>query len=201
MLDEGKRVIPERNAFIMGTLLQSVVNGGTGSKAHQALKRNDLFGKTGTTNDSFDTWFAGFQPTMVGIAWVGYDTPRQLGVRGETGGSLSLPIWVGFMETALQGVPVSEPRAPHGVVNVERRVVLRRLCARSRHREPRRRHAGTGADCGRAGGCARESAGCAGGAQPHPRSVQVALEGEGACGGIYTPHPSLFTQLTQPWKF
>jgi penicillin-binding protein 1A len=119
VLDEDKRAIPQRNAFIMGSLLQSVVNGGTATKARQALKRNDLFGKTGTTNDSFDTWFAGFQPTMVGIAWVGYDTPRQLGVRGETGGSLSLPIWVGFMQTALQGVPVSEPRAPAGVVNVE----------------------------------------------------------------------------------
>lgn len=119
VLGEDKRAIPARNAFVMGSLLQSVVNGGTATKAHQALKRNDLFGKTGTTNDSFDTWFAGFQPTMVGIAWVGYDTPRQLGVRGETGGSLSLPIWVGFMQTALQGVPVSEPRAPAGVVNVE----------------------------------------------------------------------------------
>lgn len=119
VLDEDKRAIPERNAFIMGSLLQSVVNGGTATKARQALKRNDLFGKTGTTNDSFDTWFAGFQPTMVGIAWVGYDTPRQLGVRGETGGSLSLPIWVGFMQTALQGVPVSEPRAPAGVVKLE----------------------------------------------------------------------------------
>ncbi len=124
VLDEDKRAIPERNAFIMGSLLQSVVNGGTATKARQALKRNDLFGKTGTTNDSFDTWFAGFQPTMVpGIAWVGYDTPRQLGVRGETGGSLSLPIWVGFMQSALQGVPVSERRAPAGVVNVEGRVV------------------------------------------------------------------------------
>jgi penicillin-binding protein 1A len=118
-LDESRRAIPERNAFIMGSLLQSVVNGGTASKARQILKRNDLFGKTGTTNDSFDTWFAGYQPTVVGIAWVGYDTPRQLGVRGETGGSLSLPIWTGFMQAALQGVPVSEPRAPAGVVNVD----------------------------------------------------------------------------------
>jgi penicillin-binding protein 1A len=119
VLDESRRAIPERNAFIMGSLLQSVVKNGTGFKAHQALKRDDLFGKTGTTNDSFDTWFAGFQPTRVGIAWVGYDTPRQLGVRGETGGSLSLPIWIGYMRAALQGVPVKLPAAPDGVVQVD----------------------------------------------------------------------------------
>jgi len=119
VLDETRRAIPQRNAFIMDSLLQSVVKSGTGFKAHQALKRDDLYGKTGTTNDSFDTWFAGFQPTMVGIAWIGYDTPRQLGVRGETGGSLSLPIWVGFMQTALQGVPVTQPAEPPGVVSVD----------------------------------------------------------------------------------
>ena len=119
VLDESRRAIPQRNAFIMDSLLQSVVKNGTGFKAHQALKRDDLYGKTGTTNDSFDTWFAGFQPTMVGIAWIGYDTPRQLGVRGETGGSLSLPIWIGYMQTALQGVPVTLPPEPPGVVNVD----------------------------------------------------------------------------------
>ncbi|SCX70678.1 penicillin-binding protein 1A [Variovorax sp. EL159] len=119
VLDETRRAIPQRNAFIMDSLLQSVVRNGTGFKAYQALKRDDLYGKTGTTNDSFDTWFAGFQPTMVGIAWVGYDTPRQLGVRGETGGSLSLPIWTGYMQTALQGVPVTQPAEPPGVVNVD----------------------------------------------------------------------------------
>jgi len=119
VLDESMRAIPERNAFVMRTLLNSVVKRGTAFKAYQALKRDDLFGKTGTTNDSVDTWFAGFQPTMVGIAWVGYDTPRQLGVRGETGGSLSLPMWTGYMETALKGVPVAALKAPEGVVNVE----------------------------------------------------------------------------------
>jgi penicillin-binding protein 1A len=118
-LDEGMRAIPERNAFVMRTLLNSVVKHGTGFKAWQALKRDDLYGKTGTTNDSIDTWFAGFQPTMVGIAWVGYDTPRQLGVRGETGGSLSLPIWSGYMETALKGVPVVANTPPDGVANVD----------------------------------------------------------------------------------
>ncbi|MDQ0573206.1 penicillin-binding protein 1A [Variovorax paradoxus] len=119
VLDETRRAIPQRNAFIMDSLLQSVVKGGTAARAYQALKRDDLFGKTGTTNDSFDTWFAGFQPTTVGIAWIGYDTPRQLGVRGETGGSLSLPIWIGYMQTALKGVPVSKIPEPPGVVNVD----------------------------------------------------------------------------------
>jgi penicillin-binding protein 1A len=119
VLDESRRAIPERNAFIMDSLLQSVVRGGTAARAHQALKRDDLFGKTGTTNDSFDTWFAGFQPTNVGIAWIGYDTPRQLGVRGETGGSLSLPIWIGYMQSALKGVPVSRIPEPAGVANID----------------------------------------------------------------------------------
>jgi len=118
-LDETRRAIPKRNAFIMDSLLQSVVKGGTAARAYQALKRDDLFGKTGTTNDSFDTWFAGFQPTNVGIAWIGYDTPRQLGVRGETGGSLSLPIWIGYMQAALKGVPVSKIPEPPGVANID----------------------------------------------------------------------------------
>ncbi|MEJ8857152.1 penicillin-binding protein 1A [Variovorax robiniae] len=119
VLDESMRAIPERNAFVMRTLLNSVVKRGTAFKAWQTLKRDDLFGKTGTTNDSVDTWFAGFQPTMVGIAWVGYDAPRQLGVRGETGGSLSLPMWTGYMETALKSVPVASLKAPEGVINVD----------------------------------------------------------------------------------
>jgi len=118
-LDESMRAIPARNAFVMNTLLNSVMKGGTGTKAWQALRRDDLYGKTGTTNDSLDTWFAGFQPTMVGVAWVGYDTPRQLGVRGESGGSLSLPIWTAFMKTAMQGVSVDTPTAPEGLVQVD----------------------------------------------------------------------------------
>ncbi len=119
VLDENARVIPERNAYVMDSLLQSVVKGGTGAKAYQALKRDDLYGKTGTTNDSVDTWFAAFQPTMVGIAWVGYDTPRKLGVRGETGGSLSLPIWVGYMQAALKGVKVAEVPEPAGLMHAD----------------------------------------------------------------------------------
>ena len=119
VFDESNRAIPERNAYLMDSLLQSVMKGGTGAKAYQALKRDDIYGKTGTTNDSVDTWFAAFQPTMVGIAWVGYDTPRKLGVRGETGGSLSLPIWVGYMQAALKGVKVAEVPEPPGLMHAD----------------------------------------------------------------------------------
>jgi penicillin-binding protein 1A len=117
LLSESMRAIPQRNAFIMDSLLQSVASGGTAAKAQATLKRTDIYGKTGTTNDSLDAWFAGFQPTMTAIAWIGYDTPRKLGDR-ETGGGLSLPIWISFMETAIKGVPVTEPAAPPGVMNV-----------------------------------------------------------------------------------
>jgi penicillin-binding protein 1A len=81
------------------------------------LKRTDLYGKTGTTNDSIDTWFAGFQPTLAAVVWMGYDTPRKLGDH-ETGGGLSLPIWMTYMRTGLNGVPIAEPAVPEGVVNV-----------------------------------------------------------------------------------
>ncbi|MEO8654446.1 MAG: penicillin-binding protein, partial [Ramlibacter sp.] len=94
-----------------------VARSGTAARAQRDLKRSDLYGKTGTTNDQIDTWFNGFQPTLVAIVWMGYDNPRSLGDR-ETGGSLSLPVWINFMESALKGVPVMEPSAPEGVVNV-----------------------------------------------------------------------------------
>jgi penicillin-binding protein 1A len=115
--NESVRAIDARNAFIMERLLQEVARSGTAARAQRELKRTDLYGKTGTTNDQIDTWFNGFQPTLVAIVWMGYDNPRSLGDR-ETGGSLSLPVWINFMETALKGVPVMEPSAPQGVVNV-----------------------------------------------------------------------------------
>ncbi len=114
---ETSRAIPQRNAYIMDSLLQSVASGGTAAKAQATLKRVDLYGKTGTTNDSLDAWFAGFQPTLTAVVWMGYDTPRKLGDR-ETGGGLSLPIWISFMQTALKGVPVSEIQPPPGVVSI-----------------------------------------------------------------------------------
>ena len=116
-LDESLRAIPQRNAFIMNSLLQSITSGGTAARAQATLKRNDLYGKTGTTNDSLDAWFAGFQPTNVAVVWMGYDTPRKLGSR-ETGGGLSLPVWISYMQTALKGVPVAELQPPPGVVSV-----------------------------------------------------------------------------------
>ena len=111
---EANRVIDERNAFIMDSMLRDVVRFGTASKA-QSLKRPDIGGKTGTTNDSIDAWFAGYQPKLVGIAWMGYDQPKNLGNR-ETGGGLALPIWINYMQKALKGVPVEERQVPPGLV-------------------------------------------------------------------------------------
>ncbi|MEI7783039.1 MAG: penicillin-binding protein 1A [Betaproteobacteria bacterium] len=115
--DEGQRAIDARNAFVMSNLLQEITRSGTAARAQAQLKRPDLFGKTGTTNDSIDTWFVGYQPTVVAGVWMGYDKPRKLGDR-ETGGGLSLPVWIGYMEQALKSVPVTEIPVPPGVVNV-----------------------------------------------------------------------------------
>ncbi len=114
---EQPRAIDARNAFIMNSLLQEVTRSGTAARAQSTLKRPDLYGKTGTTNDSWDAWFAGYQPTIAAVTWIGYDTPRNLGNR-ETGGGLSLPVWISFMQQALKGVPVMETPVPPGVVNV-----------------------------------------------------------------------------------
>jgi len=99
----ANQVIDVRNAYTMVSMLQDVVKHGTGIRAMQ-LGRQDLAGKTGTTNDSIDAWFCGFHPTVVGIAWMGYDQPRSLGDR-ETGGGAALPIWMGYMEKVLKDVP------------------------------------------------------------------------------------------------
>jgi penicillin-binding protein 1A len=79
------------------------------------LKRPDIAGKTGTTNDSIDAWFAGYQAKLVGIAWIGFDQPRNLGNK-ETGGGLALPIWIGYMQKALKSVPVDERTMPDGLI-------------------------------------------------------------------------------------
>ncbi|MBA4261141.1 MAG: penicillin-binding protein [Comamonadaceae bacterium] len=117
VLDDASRAIDERNAFMMSSLLQEITRSGTAARAQAALKRPDLYGKTGTTNDSMDAWFVGYQPTVVAAAWVGYGTPRNLGSR-ETGGGLSLPIWINYMTEALKGVPVTEYLPPAGVIRV-----------------------------------------------------------------------------------
>ena len=116
-LSESMRVLDARNAYIMDSLLQSIALRGTAAAARRAINRPDLYGKTGTTNDSVDTWFAGFQPSLVAIVWIGYDTPKKLG-DNETGGGLSLPIWIEYMKHALNGIPVEQYPVPEGVVNV-----------------------------------------------------------------------------------
>ncbi|NBQ90646.1 MAG: penicillin-binding protein 1A [Betaproteobacteria bacterium] len=113
--EESWRVIDERNAFVMGNLLQEVTRSGTAAKAQATLQRSDLHGKTGTTNDSMDAWFAGWQPSVVAVVWIGYDQPRKLGDR-ETGGGLALPVWIEYMQQALKKAPPAEMPVPAGVV-------------------------------------------------------------------------------------
>ena len=113
-LDESVRAIDARNAYVMTSLLQEVTRSGTAARAPVALKRSDIYGKTGTTNDSMDAWFAGYHPSVTAVTWIGYDTPRKLGDR-ETGGGLSLPVWISYMQHALQNVPASEPIPPAGL--------------------------------------------------------------------------------------
>lgn len=110
------RVIDPRNAWLMDSMMKDVVRRGTATKA-LALKRDDLAGKTGTTNEYVDAWFCGYQPSLVGIAWIGYDNPRKLG-SGETGGAAALPVWINFMAKALQGVPSKQVPQPPGLVPV-----------------------------------------------------------------------------------
>jgi penicillin-binding protein 1A len=112
--NELSRVIDERNAFVTDSMLRDVVRRGTATKA-QALERPDIAGKTGTTNDSIDAWFAGYHPKVAAVAWMGYSQPRNLGSR-ETGGGLALPIWMDYMQTALKGMPVEERTMPPGVI-------------------------------------------------------------------------------------
>ncbi len=111
--DETLRVIDARNAYVIDSMLKDVVKHGTATRA-LALKRADIAGKTGTTNDSIDAWFAGYHPNLVGVAWIGFDKPRNLGNK-ETGGGLALPIWISYMAKALPALPVTEREVPAGV--------------------------------------------------------------------------------------
>ena len=116
VLDESMRAIDARNAFVMNSLLQEVTSVGTAASAKRVLGRSDIFGKTGTTNDAIDAWFAGFHPTLTAVVWMGYDNPKPLGSsNAETGGGLSLPIWINFMQQALQGVPIATLTPPLGL--------------------------------------------------------------------------------------
>lgn len=110
------QVIDPRNAFIITSLMQDVVRRGTGAAASK-LGRHDLAGKTGTTNDQRDAWFAGFQPHLVAVAWIGYDQPKSLG-SGETGAQAALPIWMKYMAEALKNTPEADITPPDGVVSV-----------------------------------------------------------------------------------
>src|SRR3990172_6415477 len=114
--DASLRVIDARNAFIMDSMMQDVTRYGTAARVAR-LGRSDLAGKTGPTNEFVDAWFAGYQPTLVGIAWVGFDQPKSLG-RNQTGGAVALPIWIDYMEKVLKGVPEMPRTVPAGVVSV-----------------------------------------------------------------------------------
>lgn len=115
--DEANRVIDERNAFLMDSMMRDVVKMGTATKA-LVLKRPDIAGKTGTTNDSIDAWFAGYQSKVVGIAWMGFDQPKNLGNK-ETGGGLALPIWIAYMQKILKDFPIEERPIPKGIIAVD----------------------------------------------------------------------------------
>ena len=115
VIDESARAIEPRNAFVMSQLLGEVARSGTAFKVWQTFKRPDLAGKTGTTNDSMDAWFAGFQPNLAAVVWIGYDNPRKLGDK-ETGGGLALPVWIEYMQHALRKLPELTPTVPAGLL-------------------------------------------------------------------------------------
>jgi penicillin-binding protein 1A len=114
--ESAPRVIDPRNAWLMNSMMQDVIRRGTATRA-LVLKRGDLAGKTGTTNDYLDAWFAGYHPDLVAVSWIGHDQPRNLG-RGETGGSAALPMWVNYMRTALKDLPEKSPSRPDGLLAV-----------------------------------------------------------------------------------
>ncbi len=116
--NEELRAIDPRNAYLMDSLLRDVTIYGTAARASVTLKRKDLAGKTGTTNEHVDAWFCGYQQTVTGCAWIGFDQPKNMG-NNETGGAAALPIWIGYMQTALKDVPESFPSAPEGLVAKE----------------------------------------------------------------------------------
>jgi len=111
---EENRVLDERNAYIMDGMLRDVTRYGTGATATALLGRGDIAGKTGTTSDAVDGWFAGYGGGVTAVAWMGYDDPRSLGGR-EFGATLALPIWIDYMKVALHKVPETEREQPDGV--------------------------------------------------------------------------------------
>ncbi len=112
--DESIRALPARNAFVMSTLLHDVASRGTAARAGAALGRSDIGAKTGTSNDSYDAWFAGFAGNLVAVGWMGFDQLKSLGPKA-TGGSLAQPIWIEYMQTALRGQPIYNRLPTSGV--------------------------------------------------------------------------------------
>jgi penicillin-binding protein 1A len=112
--DESLRVLDERTAFVADSLLQEVTRSGTAASARVKLSRTDIAGKTGTTNDAHDAWFAGYHPKVSAVVWMGFDKPRSLG-SNETGGGLSLPVWINYMTRALADAPDMPRVKPAGV--------------------------------------------------------------------------------------
>ncbi len=110
-----ERVADPASVYIMDSMLRDVITRGTGRRA-RALGREDIAGKTGTTNDQRDTWFLGYNPDLATGVWVGFDQPRSLG-RGEFGSSTALPIWQEFMGKALSGKPERLMQRPAGIVS------------------------------------------------------------------------------------
>jgi len=112
----AQRVMDPRTAWLISDMMRDVTRRGTGARA-RALGRDDIAGKTGTTNDETDAWFVGFQPSLTAAVWVGHDQPRRLG-RGEGGSRAALPIWIDFMKVALDGVPEAFLTRPDGLTEV-----------------------------------------------------------------------------------
>ncbi len=115
---EELRTIDPRNAYMMDSMLRDVTIYGTAARASATLKRRDLAGKTGTTNEHVDAWFCGYQQTVAACSWIGFDQPKNLG-NNETGGSAALPTWIGYMGRVLKDVPESFMAQPDGLVAVD----------------------------------------------------------------------------------
>lgn len=113
----AKRIADVQNIYLMNDMLSDVVRRGTGERAYRELGRSDLRGKTGTTNDRRDAWFAGFNGDIVAAAWVGFDQERSLG-NGEQGARTALPMWIEFMRVALDGRPLNSMERPPGIIDV-----------------------------------------------------------------------------------
>ncbi|MFG3451759.1 penicillin-binding protein 1A [Stutzerimonas stutzeri] len=112
----AEQIIDERTAYIMTSMLQDVIKRGTGRKA-LSMGRGDLAGKTGTTNESKDSWFSGYNADIVTTVWAGFDQPQSLG-RREYGGTVALPIWMKYMSSVLDGTPEHAPAEPEGILTL-----------------------------------------------------------------------------------